>query len=279
VIQANARRFGLDPAAVLAYALEESGGSWGAIGDQGTSYGPLQMHRGGALGAHSAAWAESPAGLIAGMQMMSQTPARGLRGAAAVRAIFQYFGKGTPRAIPKGLARYGEAQQILQGQAQYPTTVKIEGHLYPNTSAQNVNVSMNRNTRSAIATIFGNAQARVIGLPYQGTHGKAFNIRGGSDNWESENAVDFSVPVGTPLYAIESGTVGSQIGSLGQGGRFAGLRLHLQSAGNEWYYAHLSRLAVRAGQYVRKGQLLGWSGEANGVPHLHLAQRSGTPPE
>jgi hypothetical protein len=47
--------------------------------------------------------------------------------------------------------------------------------------------------------------------------------------------------------------------------------------GNEFYYAHLSRLAVAAGQQVGEGSLIGWSGSANGVAHLHFAERGGNP--
>lgn len=111
---------------------------------------------------------------------------------------------------------------------------------------------------------------KVIGLPYQGTHTLG--------NWESDNAVDIAVPVGTPVVALADGTIGSQIGKLASGGsRFAGERLHLKTAGNEFYYAHLSKLLVKAGQRVKAGQILGYSGEANGVAHLHLGERSGSP--
>lgn len=117
VILSNAQKMGLDPAAVIAYALEESNAKWGAVGDQGTSFGPFQAHIGGAAGNRSpqaaAAWANSPAGLIQMMGMMSRTPAKGLEGEAAVKAIYQYFGKGTPAAVPKGLARLPEAQKIV----------------------------------------------------------------------------------------------------------------------------------------------------------------------
>lgn len=113
---------------------------------------------------------------------------------------------------------------------------------------------------------------KIIGTPYKGTHSKSIN-----NNWESENAVDIAMPKGTPLYATEDGTIGNQIGSLGSGGRFAGLRVHLDGKENSLYYAHLSKLAVKAGQQVKKGQLIGYSGEANGVQHLHLATKSGNP--
>jgi len=118
--------------------------------------------------------------------------------------------------------------------------------------------------------------AKVIGTPYQGTHAKAFNVKGGSNNWESENAVDLATPKGTPIYAVASGTIGSQIGAQG-GGRFAGLRVHLTTGSNEYYYAHLSRLVVKAGETVQAGQLIGYSGVANGVAHLHFAAKTGDP--
>jgi murein DD-endopeptidase MepM/ murein hydrolase activator NlpD len=120
---------------------------------------------------------------------------------------------------------------------------------------------------------------KLIGVPYQGTHAKAFNVRGGSDNWESENAVDVAVPIGTPIRAVASGTIGTRFGSLGSGGRFAGLRLHLQTDGNDFYYAHLSKFApgIKPGTRVQAGQIIGYSGEANGVAHLHLATATGTP--
>lgn len=114
---------------------------------------------------------------------------------------------------------------------------------------------------------------KVIGLPYQGTH----TLFG---NWESDNAVDLAVPKGTPVYATEGGTIGSQIGPLAGASsdpKLLGLRLHLDTKGNEWYYAHLSRILVKPGQRVQEGQLLGYSGEANGVQHLHIASKKGSP--
>lgn len=113
----------------------------------------------------------------------------------------------------------------------------------------------------------------LIGTPYVGTHAKAFNVAGGSDNWESENAIDIGVPTGTAVFAVSDGTIGPEFGSLGSGGRFAGLRLHLVTSDNEWYYAHLSSFypGIKPGVKVKKGDRLGSSGEANGVQHLHIA--------
>lgn len=113
---------------------------------------------------------------------------------------------------------------------------------------------------------------KPLGTPFQGTHGKAFNQKGGSDNWQSENAWDLGVPVGTPIFATEDGVIDpGRYGSLGSGGRFAGLRVTLHGGDNSFYFAHLSRIAVKPGAHVKAGQLIGYSGEANGVPHLHYA--------
>lgn len=111
--------------------------------------------------------------------------------------------------------------------------------------------------------------------PYEGTHGKAYNIAGGSDNWESENAVDIWLYPGTHVLAVEDGTVspgGWGYGLSTRGGRFAGWRVHLvASNGRVFYYTHMAGLNVLKGQPVKKGHTLGFSGVANGTPHLHFA--------
>lgn len=116
---------------------------------------------------------------------------------------------------------------------------------------------------------------RIIGTPYGGTHTLG--------NWQSDNAIDVATPVGTPIYAIADGTIGSRIGYIGgssDAGRFGGQRVNLEHAdGGASYYAHLSRLSVRAGQKVKAGTLLGVSGTANGVPHLHFAVRPPAKPQ
>jgi hypothetical protein len=85
--------------------------------------------------------------------------------------------------------------------------------------------------------------------------------------------------VGTPIYAVADGKIGDRIGALpGNDPHLAGLRVNLAgNDGNAFYYAHLSKLAVQAGQTVHKGDLLGYSGSANGVAHLHFAVENGKP--
>jgi len=111
-------------------------------------------------------------------------------------------------------------------------------------------------------------------------HTAAANAAGRYQNWESKNAWDLYVPYGTPIYAVEDGTIGSQFGPLDSSDpKLAGLRLHLATKGNEFYYAHMSEFApgIKPGVHVQKGQLLGYSGAANGVNHLHLGSEYGNP--
>lgn len=117
----------------------------------------------------------------------------------------------------------------------------------------------------------------IIGRPYQGTHNHP-DPSDNEHNWESCNALDIATPTGTTVVAVADGTIGSQIGALdSKSAVLAGLRLHLISTDNEWYYAHLSKITVTAGQRVSKGDPLGKSGSANGVEHLHFGQKHDDP--
>lgn len=79
--------------------------------------------------------------------------------------------------------------------------------------------------------------------------------------------VDFGAAVGTPIQAAGDGTV-EMAGWNGGYGRYVRLR-HGNGYGTA--YAHMSRIAVNAGQHVRQGQIIGYvgaTGRATG-PHLH----------
>ena len=111
---------------------------------------------------------------------------------------------------------------------------------------------------------------RVIGRPYGGTHTIG--------NWQSDRALDLAAPFGTPVHAVVDGVIGSRVGALSnRASRFAGMRLTLDGVHDSFFYAHLSRLMVAPGQYVRRGQVIGYSGSANGVPHLHIGVRVADP--
>jgi len=81
------------------------------------------------------------------------------------------------------------------------------------------------------------------------------------------NGVDFGAPTGTPVYAVGDAVV-SFAGTSGGHGRFVKLD---HEGPYESSYSHLSRIAVRKGQKIRQGDLIGYVGStglATG-PHLH----------
>jgi murein DD-endopeptidase MepM/ murein hydrolase activator NlpD len=117
---------------------------------------------------------------------------------------------------------------------------------------------------------------QLIGRPGQGTH----SFVSPPNNWESDNAIDIALPFGTALVAVADGEIGSQFGALQSNDpRFQGLRCHLITANNEFYYAHLSKFAdgSKPGAHVKQGQVIGFSGKANGVNHLHIASKHEDP--
>lgn len=112
-------------------------------------------------------------------------------------------------------------------------------------------------------------RGKVIGTPHAGTHTLG--------NWQSDNAVDIGVPAGTPMVALQDGVVVKVRQHPQDGGRFAGDQITVRGAnGNEYFYAH-GVAGVKPGQRIRKGQVLGRTGSANGVPHLHFGQMRGDP--
>jgi len=119
-------------------------------------------------------------------------------------------------------------------------------------------------------------RGKFAGGPGGGSH----SFTSGPNNWQSDNAIDLSTPIGTPIYAVAGGIIGNQFGALNsRDPRMAGLRLTLNAKGNAYYYAHMSRFApgIRPGSAVTPGQLLGYSGSANGSEHLHLGFERGNP--
>lgn len=89
-IREQSIRRGLDPNAVLAVATVEGGFS-GAVGDSGSSYGPFQLHVGGALPAGKTnEWARSTVGINYALNRIASV-AKGLTGKAAINAIVTKF--------------------------------------------------------------------------------------------------------------------------------------------------------------------------------------------
>jgi murein DD-endopeptidase MepM/ murein hydrolase activator NlpD len=79
--------------------------------------------------------------------------------------------------------------------------------------------------------------------------------------------LDFTAPIGTEIYATGDGVVKSPDGGSGYG-------LHIvidHGFGYQTLYAHMSRMAVRPGTKVKRGQIIGYVGNTgvSSGPHLH----------
>jgi len=111
----------------------------------------------------------------------------------------------------------------------------------------------------------------VIGTPFAGTHTRK--------NWESDNAVDIGAKIGTPILATQDGTIGKVYKNQSGESALKGIQVHLSTGDNEWFYTHLSKMAAGMvpGTRVKKGQVIGYSGDANGVGHLHIGVKNGDP--
>jgi murein DD-endopeptidase MepM/ murein hydrolase activator NlpD len=112
----------------------------------------------------------------------------------------------------------------------------------------------------------------LIGFPGQGSH----SWTDPPNNWQSDNAVDVWLFPGSPIFACERGVVSRTYGwglmDSNPASRFGGWRCHVEHpSGMVSFYTHLQRLHGRRGREVRRGALLGWSGFAACVPHLHFA--------
>lgn len=122
--------------------------------------------------------------------------------------------------------------------------------------------------------------------------------------WSGHTGCDFACPIGTPVYAVASGTVTTAIdrGCLGShrsdgspkcskgascaawqnngsNGSYGNYIYITHGDGTITRYCHLSTgsFAVQSGQSVSQGQLIGYSGAAGNAtgPHLHFEIRIG----
>ncbi|MCC6311464.1 MAG: M23 family metallopeptidase [Trueperaceae bacterium] len=109
-------------------------------------------------------------------------------------------------------------------------------------------------------------------LPVQGRVSSYFGWRNVSVNGNRyHGGLDIAAPSGTPVKAARSGVVTRS----GWWGTYGNVVVLDHGDGSETRYAHLSAVAVRVGQALRQGDVLGAVGStgASTGPHLHFEVR------
>lgn len=102
--------------------------------------------------------------------------------------------------------------------------------------------------------------------------GKVFSKYGPRSRYRAHNGVDIPLKLGDPIYATFDGKV--RYARYNTGG-FGYMVIIRHTNGLETYSAHLCRLNVESGEYVKAGDVIGYGGSTgrSGGPHLHYEVR------
>jgi murein DD-endopeptidase MepM/ murein hydrolase activator NlpD len=131
------------------------------------------------------------------------------------------------------------------------------------------------------SSVTQNLDAYVYDLPFgKGTSHRVVQGYGGLFSHKHIAALDFSMPVGTPVYAAREGIIYRYKDDSDKGGPFPGYKnqanfiIIKHADGSYGCYWHLEKngVVVKSG-FVARGQLIGYSGCTGFVlsPHLHFS--------
>jgi murein DD-endopeptidase MepM/ murein hydrolase activator NlpD len=114
---------------------------------------------------------------------------------------------------------------------------------------------------------------RSLVAPVNAPIGTPYHAAGAYWSKGYHTGVDFLVPTGTSVKAIEAG----HVVSAGWGGSYGYQVVIRHADGRYSQYGHLSAISVKAGQTVAAGQRIGRSGATGNAtgPHLHFEVRTG----
>ena len=183
--------------------------------------------------------------------------------------MFRAAGLNTDRIIDQVRRRYSG-----QGGPMTPISLSTMGDA-PSLDASRANQILNQLDRLNLYRIA--AEKAPFAVPvhasYRFTSG--FGVRKDPKNGSRRMhaGVDFAGPVGTPLYATADGVV-SHAGWASGYGRLVKIQ---HDFGIETRYGHMSRIGVKVGQRVSRGDRIGDMGASGRVtgPHVHYEVRVG----
>jgi hypothetical protein len=251
VFVAEGVRNGIDPRALVAIARHES-----VLGTQGSGVG-IHNAFGWGPGIAFPTWQDNIATVARGLARSYVSKGRATL--AEIQPLWAPVGAGNdPSDLNSAwLDAVGRNYADLGGDPGRPITLEAQG----NVLAAGATIGP-----GGLATPTGGV-GTLGGGPGQGSHSYAAS----PNNWQSDHAIDIALPFGSPLYALDAGEI-VRIGGdpTDFSGRFGGAHLTVVSADDQYYYAHLSGIVVGEGERVGLGQLIGFSGRANGADHLHL---------
>ncbi|WP_372996255.1 LysM peptidoglycan-binding domain-containing M23 family metallopeptidase [Lutispora sp.] len=112
----------------------------------------------------------------------------------------------------------------------------------------------------------------TFSTPTRGTITSRYGYRWGRNH----NGIDIAAPIGTPVKAADGG----EVIFAGTSGGYGKMIKIDHGAGFVTYYGHLSKISVKVGQKVYKGQVIGAVGNTGNStgPHLHFEiRKNGSP--
>ncbi|MEM6643846.1 MAG: M23 family metallopeptidase [Bacteroidota bacterium] len=163
--------------------------------------------------------------------------------------------------LAKGLER---EQLILQNLKKID---KLKKQMYIQTKSYDEIVKMARNREEYLASLpaiqpVSNKELKRLASGFGMRMHPIYKVR------KMHNGTDFSLPTGNPVYATGDGEI------IGTYDKFSGYGKYVKiqhGFGYQTLYAHLSQYIVKPGQKVKRGQIIGYSGNTGGstAPHLH----------
>lgn len=179
-----------------------------------------------------------------------------------------------------GIDRYEELKGYTNSDLVIETEKKMDrilGKLYVQSKSFDEVFDLARNKEKMLVSIpaiqpVNNKDLKRIGSYFGSRMDPFYKVR------KFHEGMDFSATVGTEVYATGNGTIASA-GRDVEGGYGNEIRID-HGFNYQTVYAHLSRIFVKPGQKIRRGQIIGYVGNTgkSTSPHLHYeVRKNGVP--
>jgi murein DD-endopeptidase MepM/ murein hydrolase activator NlpD len=171
------------------------------------------------------------------------------------------------------LEGYNNSDQIISTAKRID---KLSRRLYVQSTSFDEIFKMAKNKEKMLASIPGIMPISTKDLRRIAS-GYGYRIHPVYKKWRMHTGIDFSSPTGTPIYATGDGRVSKPKDGLAGYGKTVVID---HGYGYKSLYAHMSKIAVKPGQRVTRGQIIGYVGNT-GIstgPHLHYEVRKNDEP-